>query len=202
MKNPIIPVFAGLLGFFFLWFVIAAGPEDFEGNLLPELIGFCLEGIFFVGIFSWMQERKDKDRKRELRQSLAGAVGFFCQLINGCLDEADQVQLIGTDNWSRQARTNGRNLKELEKKIKAVEIEITNDQVQAIKQLLSTRLSTLDSLLSVSAQLSHSHLSAYNMILTEIHKIATHHYFGDSQELKRSFVSLLRLLISFNNEEL
>jgi len=202
MKNPIIPVFAGLLGFFFLWFVFASGPQDFEGNLLPELIGFCLEGIFFVGIFSWMQERKDKERKKELRQSLAGAVGFFCQLINGCLAEADQVKLTGTDNWSRQARTNGRNLKELEKKLKNVEIEITNDQVQAIQQLLNTRLSTLDSLLSVSAQLSHSHLSAYNMILTEFHKIATHHYFGDGHELKRSFVSLLRLLISFNNEEM
>ena len=50
MKNPIIPVFAGLLGFFFIWFVFASGPQDFEGNLLPELIGFCLEGFFLVGL--------------------------------------------------------------------------------------------------------------------------------------------------------
>lgn len=149
-----------------------------------------------------MQERKDKDRKQELRQSLAGAVGFFCQIINGCLPQGDQVKLTGSDNWSRQARKNGRGLIDLEKKLQTKELTIKDDQVKAIQQLLSTRLSTLDSLLSVSAQLSHSHLSAYNMILTEIHKIATHHYFGDGQELKRSFSSLLRLLISFNNEEI
>tara|TARA_B100002003_G_C13962411_1_gene466096 strand:- start:73 stop:411 length:339 start_codon:yes stop_codon:yes gene_type:complete len=112
------------------------------------------------------------------------------------------VALTGSDNWSRQARTNGRRLKELEKTLKTKDLSINEDGVKAIQQLLHTRLSTLDSLLSVSAQLSHSHLSAYNMILTEIHKIATHHYYGDSGELKSSFSSLLRLLISFNSEEI
>lgn len=202
MKNPIVPIFAVLLSIFLVWFGFSSGPHDFEGNLLPELIGFCLEGIFFIGLFSWMQERKDRERKMELKQSLAGAVGFFCQIINSCLNEEDQVQLTGSDNWSRQARTNGRKLKELEKRLKTKELNTDEEGVQAIQQLLHTRLSTLDSLLSVSAQLSHAHLSAYNMILTEIHKIATHHYFDDSSELKSSFSSLLRLLISFNSEDI
>ena len=38
-------------------------------------------------------------------------------------------------------------------------------------------------------------------ILTEIHKIAKHQYFT-GEELKQSFISLMRLLISFNNEAL
>lgn len=51
MKNPIIPVFAGLLGLFTLWFSIENEyPRDFVGNVLPELIGLCLDGIFFVGL--------------------------------------------------------------------------------------------------------------------------------------------------------
>ena len=49
MKNPIVPIFAVLLAVFVLWFGFSSGPYDFEGNLLPELIGFCLEGIFSSG---------------------------------------------------------------------------------------------------------------------------------------------------------
>jgi hypothetical protein len=199
LRNPVIPLFAFLLGLFAIWFGIESRQGDFVGNLLPELIGFCLEGIFFIGIFTWLQERKDNERKSELKQSLAGAMGFACQIINSCLDEQDQIQLAGNDNWTRQARTNGRHLKDLLGRLTRKRLDVTVEQIQAIQQLLLTRTSTLDSLLSVSAQLSHAHLSAYNMILTEIHKIARHHYY-DSAELGASFTNLLRLLISFNKE--
>ena len=175
MKNPIIPVFIGLLGLFTLWFSMASEyPKDFVGNVLPELIGFCLEGIFFVGIFSWMQEKREDNKKTELRKSLAGSMGFMCQLINSCLEEEDRVHLTGKENWSRQARNNGRKLNELMGNLKKAKLSISTEQVRAIQQLLRSRLSTLDSLLSVSAQLSHSHLSAFTMILTESHKIAEH----------------------------
>ena len=199
LKNPVIPLFAFLLGLFAIWFGIESRQGDFVGNMVPELIGFCLEGIFFVGIFTWLQERKDRERKTDIKQSLAGAMGFACQVINSCLDEKDQIQLPGNDNWTRQARTNGRHLKDLLGRLTSRQLEVSVEQIQAIQQLLLTRISTLDSLLSVSAQLSHSHLSAYNMILTEIHKISKHHYY-DSSELKSSFTNLLRLLVSFNNE--
>lgn len=199
LKNPIIPLFALPLGILVFWFGMESNEGDFIGNLVPELIGFCLEGIFFVGIFTWLQERKDRERKSEIKQSLAGAMGFTCQVINSCLAKADQIQLPASDNWTRQARTNGRYLKELLARVSSKPFTVSQDQIQAIQQLLLTRVSTLDSLLSVSAQLSHTHLSAYNMILTEIHKISKHHYF-DAVELKSSFTNLLRLLVSFNNE--
>ena len=126
-------------------------------------------------------------------------MGFAYQVINSCLEEKDQIQLPGNDNWTRQARINGRHLKDLLGRLKSKQLDASAEQIQAIQQLLLTRISTLDSLLSVSAQLSHTHLSAYNMILTEIHKIAEHHYY-DSAELKGSFTNLLRLLVSFNDE--
>lgn len=201
LKNPVIPIFAFLLGMFIFWFSVESQSGDFVGNMLPELIGFCLEGIFFIGIFTWIQERKDKERKRELKQSLAGAIGFICPIINSSLPKNKQIKLRDSDNWTRQTRTNGPSLKQLLGSITHSEIQIESDEIRAIQKLLSTRLSTLDSLLSVSAELSHSHLSAYNMILTEIHKIASHHYF-DGSELKASYMGLLRLLVSFNDEPL
>ncbi|MBL4682021.1 MAG: hypothetical protein JKY88_15030 [Pseudomonadales bacterium] len=198
-KNPIVPVFALLLGLFTIWYGIVSRQGAFVDNMLPELIGFCLEGIFFIGIFTWMQERKDKERKEQLKQSLAGAIGFICPIINGSLPTEYQTKLRESDNWTRQTRKNGTSLKALLRNVNANDIEITTTQIQAIQQLLATRLSTLDSLLSVAAELSHAHLSAYNMILTEIHKIAEHQYF-ESKELRISFKNLLKLLVSFNNE--
>jgi len=201
MKNPIVPVFVALLGLFTLWFSLeSVYPRDFIGSVLPELIGFCLEGIFFIGIFSWMQEKKEIEKKTEIRKSLAGAMGFICQIINSSIEQAHQIQLAGSDNWTRQARENGRHLKNLQKNLEAHGMGVSDEGAQAIKQLLDSRLSTLNSLLSVSAQLGHSHLSAFTMILTEAHKISKHHYYGDQDELGKSFSNLLRLLISFNNE--
>ena len=200
-KNPIVPIFAGLLGMLAFWFGMASREGDFVGNMLPELIGFCLEGIFFVGIFTWFQERKELERKTNLKQSLAGAMGFICPIINSCLPAQHQIKLLSADNWTRQTRKNGKELANLLASLNTYDIEASEEQIAAIQQLLSTRISTLDSLLSISAELSHSHLSAFNMILTEIHKIAKHHYF-DAKELRSSFQNLLRLLISFNNESL
>ncbi len=54
-KNPVVPIFAALLGILAFWFGYSSREGDFVGNMLPELIGFCLEGIFFVGIFTWIQ---------------------------------------------------------------------------------------------------------------------------------------------------
>ncbi len=201
LTNPVVAVFAGLLGIFTIWFGTSSEPDALMGSLVPELIGFCLEGIFFVGIFSWLQERRERERKTELRQSLAGAVGFLCQVINSCLPDQSQVKLASDDNWNRQCRHNGTGIKTLYRRLHDTEFTVSQEGRKAIQQLLGTRTSTLDSLLSVSAQLSHAHLSAYTMILTEVHKIATHEYY-ETEELKASFTNLLRLLISFNNEDI
>ena len=104
LRNPIIPAFAGLLGLLLFWFSVESGPDDIVGSLVPELIGFCLEGIFFIGIFSWLQQKKDDDRKRELKQSLAGAIGFTRRLINSSLPPDQRVALASQDSWTRQAR--------------------------------------------------------------------------------------------------
>ena len=65
----------GLGGIFLLVQMLRTGtPGTFQDNLIPELIGFCLEGFFLVGIFSMIQLRLQLERKSELRQSLRGAL--------------------------------------------------------------------------------------------------------------------------------
>ena len=36
----------------------------FHDSLLPELIGFCLEGFFLVGVLSYFQQLREHDRRR------------------------------------------------------------------------------------------------------------------------------------------
>ena len=65
----------GVAGSYMLFvFLRAANEGAFQSSLLPELIGFCLEGFFLVGLFSVIQRRQERDRKEELRNSLRGAL--------------------------------------------------------------------------------------------------------------------------------
>lgn len=65
----------GLAGIFLLTqFLRGAADGAVQDNLLPELIGFCLEGFFLVGMFSLIQRRLERDRRYELCQSLRGAL--------------------------------------------------------------------------------------------------------------------------------
>ena len=65
----------GVVGASLLLFFLESGNEGaFQNNLLPELIGFCLEGFFLVGLFSLLQLRLERERKNELRLSLRGAL--------------------------------------------------------------------------------------------------------------------------------
>ena len=68
-------LFFGVGGVYFLVsFLRGNSAGAFQSNLVPELIGFCLEGFFLVGLFSLIQRRQERDRKEELRQSLRGAL--------------------------------------------------------------------------------------------------------------------------------
>ena len=49
-----------------------SGP--FHDNLVPELIGFTLEGFFLVGLLSLIQNSRERARRRELWLSLRGSL--------------------------------------------------------------------------------------------------------------------------------
>ena len=49
-----------------------SGP--FHDNLVPELIGFCIEGFFLVGLLSLIQDARERARRRELWLSLRGSL--------------------------------------------------------------------------------------------------------------------------------
>ncbi len=58
----------------FIYFITPAEPGPFHDNLLPELIGFCLEGFFLVGLLSLIQNSRERARRKELWLSLRGVL--------------------------------------------------------------------------------------------------------------------------------
>ena len=67
-----------LLGYFFL---LPENSGPFHDNLVPELIGFTLEGFFLVGLLSLLQRQRERAHRREMWMSLRGALrGFLSKL--------------------------------------------------------------------------------------------------------------------------
>lgn len=57
-----------------VYFFSDVEPTPFNENLVPELIGFCLEGFFLVGLLSLIQRARERARKKELWLSLRGVL--------------------------------------------------------------------------------------------------------------------------------
>ncbi|MGQ0799727.1 MAG: hypothetical protein ACT4NL_06405 [Pseudomarimonas sp.] len=64
---------------YFFWMPGASGP--FHDNMVPELIGFCMEGFFLVGLLTMMQKSRERAYRKELWLSVRGALrGFLSKL--------------------------------------------------------------------------------------------------------------------------
>ncbi|TQV81057.1 hypothetical protein [Aliikangiella coralliicola] len=65
----------------YIYFIFPAPPGPFHDNLVPELIGFCMEGFFLVGLLSLIQTSRERARRKELWLSLRGVLrGLLSQL--------------------------------------------------------------------------------------------------------------------------
>ncbi len=64
---------------YFVWAPGERGPV--VDNLVPELLGFCLEGFFLVGLLTLMQKSRERAYRKELWLSVRGTLrGFLSKL--------------------------------------------------------------------------------------------------------------------------
>ena len=151
--------------YFLLSFLRGSNEGAFQANLVPELIGFCLEGFFLVGLFSLIQRRQERDRKEELRQSLRGALReILSHLDIAMLDkyaEPTNSQLL--DHDPRVVVT-------LIVKLSEVKLEL--EDMRNIKAAAGRNLSTTHDLIPVAAQLSADHMRWWLSIVESIRQLA------------------------------
>jgi hypothetical protein len=142
----------GVVGIYLLMMFLKVSTEGaFEANLLPELIGFCLEGFFLVGMFSLVQRRNERDRKFELRQSLRGALREILSHLDIALLE-DHAEPASSETLDRDTQF----IKVLFVKLHKGELSLNS--TLNIKQAAGRNVSTMHDLIPVAAQLSADHM--------------------------------------------
>lgn len=152
----------GLLMYFF-------SPSDgspFHDNLIPELIGFCVEGFFLVGLLTLIQNSRERRRRQELLQSLRGSLrGILSNLDIAFLPP--NAEPTPTASLERDTNLIARYMRELQ----LVQIELPD--MLALKQESVEALSLARDLVPVAAQLSASHMRWWIAVVNSMRKLST-----------------------------
>jgi hypothetical protein len=159
-------VLFGLAGIYFLYvFLKTSGDGAFQTSLLPELIGFCLEGFFLVGLFSLIQRRLERDRKHELRESLRGALREILSNLDIALLEENaepaNAQSLDLDPDF---------VKALFAKLHKNELDLNS--MLNIKEAAQRNFSTMHDLIPVAAQLSANHMRWWLAIAESVRRLS------------------------------
>ena len=132
-------------------FMSQADDSSFRENLLPELIGFCLEGFFLVGLFTFIQQLRDYYRRRELWLSLRSALRDFLSQLDLAFLGPDG-EPASTHDLETQPRVVQRLLTTLG------EHELDTESLVALKRVAIATLPLARDLINIAAQLSTRHM--------------------------------------------
>lgn len=157
----------GLGGCYLLFLFLAPGNEGrvFD-NLVPELIGFCLEGFFLIGLFSLIQRRREHERRFELRQSLRGALREILSYLDvGLLHENEEPA------DSRALEEDPQMVVALFRKIMA-DPPLELEAMARLKEVAARNLTTVHDLIPVAAQLSAKHMRWWLAITDSVRHLA------------------------------
>jgi hypothetical protein len=140
-----------------------AGP--FHDNLMPELIGFCIEGFFLVGLLSLIQDSRERARRKELWLSLRGS-------LRGILSNLD-IAFLAPNAEPTQTSV-------LEQDLECVsrfmsELQLTRLNLRSMTSLKRESVDTLAlarDMIPVAAQLSASHMRWWIAIVDSMRQLS------------------------------
>ncbi|MBF0357006.1 MAG: hypothetical protein HQL70_00285 [Magnetococcales bacterium] len=130
---------------------------DLSLSLLPQLIGFCLQGTFLVVVFSIYEKRSSLNSKRNHKFALRT---FLSNFVDPCLDsshteagflQSQQLFLEGME----KLRANG--LKE--------------QTATKIQQIAEKSIPSMETLTVIAAQVDHMHLEMWGVLLEDSRNI-------------------------------
>lgn len=158
--------FFGVAGIALLVYFLTPGIEgQLHDNLTPELIGFCLEGFFLVGLLTLLQESRERAHRRELWLSLRGTLrGFLSKLDIALLPpnaEPARTALLEQDVYIVS-----RFLRELQS------MRLDLDSMVALKREAAETLGLARDMIPVAAQLSARHMRWWIAIVNSIRQLS------------------------------
>jgi hypothetical protein len=148
------------IALYLLW-LSQADDAAFRDNLLPELIGFCLEGFFLVGLFTFVQQLREFYRRRELWLNLRSALRDFLSHLDLAFLAPD-AEPAATSELESQPEVVQKLLKLLDGN--SLDIE----RLVAIKRVAISTLPLARDLINIAAQLSTRHMRCWIAIVEAI----------------------------------
>ena len=175
----------GTAGFYLLYLFMKTGSQGaFEDSLLPELIGFCLEGFFLVGLFSLIQRRLEHERKDALRQSLRGALREILSHLDIALLE-EHEEPASTPSLDLDPKL----VQSLFLKLHQGKLDLNS--MFNIKEAAARNISTMHDLIPVAAQLSADHMRWWLAIADSVRRLSDAKDAGDIKFAAESFLKNL-----------
>lgn len=169
-------------------FLSQADDSSFRENLLPELIGFCLEGFFLVGLFTFIQQLRDLYRRRELWLNLRSALrDFLSQLDLAYL--APDAEPAATRMLESQPVLVTQLLERLERS------ELDIEHLVALKRVAGATLPLARDLINIAAQLSTRHMRCWIAIVAAINQLTEA---STREQVEQPLHELLTRLVEFD----
>lgn len=140
-----------------------SGP--FHDNLVPELIGFCIEGFFLVGLLSLIQNARERARRRELWLSLRGS-------LRGILSNLD-IAFLAPNAEPTQTRVLEQDMESVSRFMR--EMQESRLNLRAMTSLKRESVETLAlarDMIPVAAQLSASHMRWWIAVVDSMRQLS------------------------------
>lgn len=179
------------IGLYLFW-LSQADDTAFRDNLLPELIGFCLEGFFLVGLFTFVQQLREYYRRRELWLNLRSVLRDFLSHLDLAFlaAEADPAE-------TRELETQPLLALRLQQRLQEQSLAI--EHLVALKRVALVTLPLARDLINIAAQLSTQHMRSWIGIVEAIQQLTE----ADARdEVERPLNELLKALITFDRLKL
>lgn len=156
----------GLTGIYLLvFFLRPGGSGPFHENLLPELIGFCLEGFFLVGILSYIQQTREHERRQEMWLSLRGSLRDFLSHLDVAYIEGE-----GEPEAAKALEEDPEVVIRLHRQLDTVELDL--ESMIALKNVGERSLELTHDLIPVAAQLSAGHMRWWIAIVDSVRHLS------------------------------
>ncbi|MFP4277389.1 MAG: hypothetical protein ACLFQC_08010 [Wenzhouxiangella sp.] len=177
---------------FWLYFIWGSGGGQFREELVPELVVFCIEAFFLVGLLGLIQRYLERRRRRQMWLSLRGSFRDLLSLLDVAFLEPN-AEPMGSRELERDPEVVARLLDELQRKHPDL------DSLVALKREGGESLSMTRDLVAVAAQLSATHMNWWIAIVDSIRRLAEAR---DRPALERAIHDMLVNIREFDRLEL
>ncbi|MBF0418217.1 MAG: hypothetical protein HQL86_08215 [Magnetococcales bacterium] len=180
---------------FFLVMFFAAAPfltlwlyseTSVTRTLLPQLIGFCMQGGFLVVLFALYEKRATVDTRQAWKGTLRG---FLAPLVDPCLAGWKPAEMPEHGAWWPDPPMMRAAIDTM--RTQGLSAELNANLVTVARE----RLLAMQSLASLAAQIDHAHLAAWMELLVVLREIE---HSGDREEQAQRVVRMLEIVLRFD----